>query len=333
MMIKKLYNELDTLVDEALEGQKLMYPEGGDILTVSGTKLIVRRPQDRKPKGLVKLAMGYGSGHEGPGPGGVRPGGNDLGVPGDVFAAPAANRVLRGLTAIDDGSPIILNVTNHTGDVLNSRLAVQMARDRGIDVHMHIIYDDIASAPKGQEKRRRAIGSVYNVMGIMAEWGESVEDILRVGEKTNRFTRSYGVGLRGAIHPVSGLPIMEMPDDQIELGIGVHGESGGNRMALPRSSELAKLMCDNLLNDMDAKDGEELALSVRGLGGMTWMELYIFYKDIYRYLTSRNIRIYSVSSGNSGTQELAGVILAFARLDDEIKYWLNKGLPERYAYK
>lgn len=308
----------------------MMYPESGETIHVSGTSLIVRQEKDRKPKGLVKLAMGYGSGHEGPGIGGVQPGGMDLGIPGGVFAAPAANKIFRGLMEIDDGSPIILKVTNHTGDVLNSRLAVQMARAKGVDVHMYIVYDDIASAPKGEEKDRRAIGSVYDVMGIMAEWGEPVQEILRVGEKTNQYTRSYGVGLRSAIHPVSGLPIMEMPEDEIELGIGVHGESSGNRIKLPRSKDLAKLMCDALLEDLEVQPQEEVAVSLRGLGGMTWTELYIFYKDIYHYLQSRNVGIYSISSGNSGTQELGGIILAFARLDDEIKYWQQKGLPDRY---
>jgi len=329
MFIKKLYNNLDTLVDEAMRGQKLLYQDQmGDI--VPGTRMIVRQPRFKKPKGLVKMVMGYGAGHDGPGPGGVGPGGLDLAVPGDVFAAPAANKVFRGIMSIDDGSPMIISATNHTGDVLNTRLAVQMARNKGVDIHMHVIYDDIASAPKGQEKERRAIGSVYGVTGKMAEWGESVEEILRVAEKTNQYTRSYGVGLRSAIHPLSGLPIMEMPEDEIELGIGVHGESSGNRIKLPTSAELAELMCSKLLDDMDAQPGEELAVSMRGLGGMTWTELYIFYKDIYNYLTSRGIRIYSTSTGNSGTQELGGIILAFARLDDEIKMWLNKGLPDRY---
>lgn len=328
MFIKKLYNDLDTIVDESMLGQRLLYPDTSVI--VPGTRLIVRTEKEKKPKGLVKLAAGYGAGHEGPGAGMVRAGGMDIGVPGDVFAAPAANKIFRGLQLIDDGSPIILSVTNHTGDVLNSRLAIQMAQAKGIDVHMHLVYNDIASAPKGEELDRRAIGGVYNVLGMMAEWGESVEDILRVGKKTNEYTRSYGVGLRSAIHPISGLPIMEMPDDEIELGIGVHGESSGNRIKMPRSAELAKIMCDALLDDMEAQAGEELAVSVGGLGGMTWTELYIFYKDVYEYLQAKGIRIYSASAGNSGTQELGGIIMSFARLDDEIKFWLDKDLPERY---
>ncbi len=331
--IKKIYNNVDTLVEEVQEGQRLLYPDAAPILTLEGgTRVIVRRESDRKPKGYVKLASGYGSGHEGPGTGFVMPGGMDLGVPGDVFAAPPANRILRGLMAIDDGSPIILLVTNHTGDVLNSRLAVMLAKDRGIDVEMFIVYDDVASAPKGEEKDRRAIGNVYiyGILGKMAEWGVSREEILRVGQKMVDYTRSFGVGIRSAIHPVSGLPIMEMPPDEIELGIGVHGESSGNRIKLPTSRELAKIMADTILDDMEAKPGEELAVSLHGTGGMTWMELYIFYKDLWHYLTEeRGIRIYRASAGNSGTQELGGIILAMARLDDEIKEWWDKGLPER----
>ena len=328
MFIKKLYNDLDTLVDESLEGELLLYPDTMDI--IPGTRFLVRRECDKKPKGYVKMVGGGGAGHEGPGPGFVGPGRYDLGIIGDVFAAPAANKMFRAISAIDDGSPIVLGVTNHTGDILNSRLAVQMCRAKGIDVHMHVIYNDIASAPKGQETDRRAIGNAYNVTMMMAEWGESLEDILRVSEKTNRYTRSYGVGIRSAIHPESGLTIMEMPEDEIELGIGVHGESSGERIKLPRSNELARIVCDKLLDDLEVERGEELVLNLQGLGGMTWMELYIFYKDVYRYMQEKGIKVYRASAGNSGTQELGGFILSIGRLDEEMKYWLNKELPERY---
>lgn len=258
----------------------------------------------------------------------VGPGGSDLAVRGDVFAAPSGALIFRGLQAIDDGSPIFVSVTNHTGDVLNFGFACQMAKSKGMDVHMHLTYNDVASAPKSREKERRGIGSCYNVTPIMAECGEPIEEIIRVAEKTNDYTRTYGVGIRSAIHPVTGLPIMEMPEDMIELGIGIHGESSGNRIPLPRSKDLAAIVVDTLFDDMPVGRGEEVIVNLNGLGGMTWMELYILYKDIYNYLTDKGIAIYKARCGNSGTQELGGFILGIARVDDEIKKWLNAKVPE-----
>ena len=328
MFIKKIYNDIDTLVDESMEGSVLLSPSQTSY-TIPGTRLTVRTPEFKKPKGLVKIAGGGGAGHEGPpGPSRVGPGGSDLAIRGDVFAAPSGALIFKGLQEIDDGSPIYIGVANHTGDVLNFGLACQMAKSKGIDVHMHIHYNDIASAPKGNEKDRRAIMGAYNVSAVMAECGESIEEIIRVADKTNEYTRAFGVGIRSAIHPVTGLPIMAMPDDMIELGIGVHGESSGIQIPLPRSKELAAIVIDKLLDDMPIEKGEEIFLSLNGLGGMTWMELYILYKDIYHYLTDKGIKIYIGRSGNAGTQELGGFIVGIGRLDEEIKKWLNTKVPE-----
>jgi len=196
---------------------------------------------------------------------------------------------------------------------------------------MHIVYDDVGSAPKGREKERRAINQAYNVTPKMAECGAPIEEILRIAEKTNTFTRSYGVGLRSAIHPVTGIPIMDLPPDEIELGIGVHGESSGNRIKLPTSKELARIVCNTLLDDMPVDKGEEININLRGLGGMTWMELYILYKDIYEYLTGeKGIRISRAAGSNAGTQEMGGFIMAIGRVDDEIKHWMKTKAPNHY---
>jgi len=310
-----------------MEGSRLLYPSGTSEV-LPGTRITVRKPEYRKPKGLVKIAGGGGAGHEGPGAGRVGPGGSDLSIRGDVFAAPSGPQIFKGLQAIDDGSPIFVSVTNHTGDVLNFGFACQMAQSRGMDVHMHLSYNDVASAPKGRENERRGIGGCYSVTSTMAECGEPVEEMLRMAQKTNEYTRTFGVGIRSAIHPVTGLPIMEMPEDMIELGIGVHGESSGNRIKLPRSRELAAIVVDTILEDMPVESGEEICLNLGGLGGMTWMELYILYKDIYYYITGKGIKIYQARAGNSGTQELGGFILGIARIDEEIKKWIHTKIPE-----
>ena len=333
MIVKKIYNDLDTVVEEAMVGNRLLASPDADKYSVllPNSHITVRREKYRKPKGLVKVTMGGGAGHEGPPGIPCRPGGFDAMTVGDVFAAPSARQMFRALCEIDDGSPIIMNVTNHAGDVLNAKLCMQLAKAKGMDVHMHILYNDVASAPKGREKERRAIGGCLSTLTIMAECGESVEEILRVAEKCNVLNRSYGVGIRSAIHPVSGLPIMAMPDDEIELGIGVHGESSGNRVKLMRSRELARLVCDTILDDMPIDPGEDIVVSLGGLGGMTWMELDIFYKDLYEYLTGeKKLNIISHRARNSGTQELGGFIVSIGHPDEEIKKWMATPVPDIY---
>lgn len=330
MFIKKLYNDLDTLVEETMAGVRLIT---GDSYSVQlpDSRIMVRKPEWRKPKGYVRIVSGGGAGHEGPPSISCRPGNNDAYAMGNVFAAPSAAQLLRAVETVSDGSPVIMPIYNHAGDVMNAKMCIQMAKTKGIEVHMSLVYNDVGSAPKGSEKSRRAIGEgCYDLYGIMAECGEPVEEILRVGEKVNQVTRTYGVGIRSAIHPLTGLPIMEMPDDEIEMGIGEHGESSGKRIKLPRSRELAHIVCDTLLEDMPFERGEEIKINLAGLGGMTWMELDVFYKDIHEYLIGeKGLTLYRSAVTNSGTQELGGIILAIAKVDEELKKWDNMPLPQR----
>ena len=336
MFLKKVYNDLDTLVDESMAGARLLSQPDSDkySMLLPNSRITVRREKYRKPKGLVKMSGGGGAGHEGP-PGGsfCRPGGMDAAVTGDIFAAPSARQLFRALQAIDDGSPILMGVANHAGDILNAKLCAQMATAAGMDVHLNIGYgNDVGSAPKGHEDERRGGGGLFNVSGIMAENGCSVDEIIRVSRKSSMACRSFGVGIRPAIHPITGLPIMGgMGEDEIELGIGVHGESSGKRIKLPRSRELARLCCDTILDDMPIPRGEEIGVSLGGLGGMTWTELNILYKDIYEYLTyERGYKIWRHSARNAGTQELGGFILAIGTADDEIRKWMATPIPDIY---
>jgi dihydroxyacetone kinase len=249
---------------------------------------------------------------------------------GDVFAAPSARQLFRMIQEIDDGSPIIMNVARHAGDVLNSTLCKQLCEANGIDhVYLSIGGNDVASAPKERMNERRGSGGALSCSTVMAECGESVEEILRLAEKCNLRQRSYGVGIRPAIHPISGLPIMgDMPEDEIEMGIGVHGESSGKRIKLPRSRELAQIVLNILLEDMPVPSGEEIVLSLSGLGGMTWTELDIFYKDCYEILTyDYGLKIWRHRVGNAGTQELGGFTMSIGWPDDEIKKWMTTRIP------
>lgn len=330
MFIKKLYNDLDTIVEETMAGARLITGDPWSI-QLPDSRILVRRPEFRKPKGYVRIVSGGGAGHEGPPGVSCRPGGNDAYAMGNVFAAPTAAQLLRAVEEVCDDSPVIMPIYNHAGDVMNAKLCIQMAKMKGIQVHMALVYNDVGSAPKGSETRRRAIGEgCYDLLGIMAEWGEPVEEILRMSEKINQVTRTYGVGIRSAIHPLTGLPIMEMPEDEIEMGIGEHGESSGKRIKLPRSRELARMVCDTLLEDMPFERGEEIKINLAGLGGMTWMELDIFYKDVYEYLIGeKGLVLYKTDVANCGTQELGGIILAVAKVDEELKKWDKMPLPAR----
>jgi phosphoenolpyruvate---glycerone phosphotransferase subunit DhaK len=332
MFIKKLYNDLDTLVDESIAGSRLMANDPYSYL-LPNSRITARKPEYRKPPEYVKLAGGGGAGHEGPPRGFCRPGGSDAGVTGDVFTAPSATQLLRAVKeAYGEGpGPVLMNVANHAGDVLNTKLCIQLAKAQGIDTRMSIMYTDVASAPKERMKERRGLMGCFQCAGMMAEWGEPIEEIMRVNEKLNTYARAYGVGIRSAIHPMTGLKIMEMPDDEIELGIGGHGESSGNRIKLPRCKELAVMVADILLNDLEAERGEEIGFGLHGLGGMTWMELNILYKDLYEYMVlDKGLKWYRPGVGNSGTQELGGFVVSISRIDDEVKKWVNMPLPERY---
>ena len=333
MFIKKLYNNLDTLVDEAMAGARLIAQPDADKYSrlIPGTRITVRSDKYKKPKGLVKLVGGGGAGHEGPPGSFIRPGGFDAMTTGDIFAAPSARQLFRMIQEIDDGSPIIMNVARHAGDVLNSTLCKQLCEANGIDkVYLSIGGNDVASAPKERMNERRGSGGALSCSTIMAESGESVEEILRLAEKCNLRQRSYGVGIRPAIHPVSGLPIMgDMPEDEIEMGIGVHGESSGKRIKLPRSHELAEIVLGILLEDMPVPKGEEIVFNLGGLGGMTWTELDILYKDCYEILTQDyGLKIWRHRVGNSGTQELGGFTMSIGWPDDEIKKWMTTPMPK-----
>ncbi|MBP0968941.1 MAG: dihydroxyacetone kinase subunit DhaK [Oscillospiraceae bacterium] len=331
MFIKKLYNDLDTLVDEAMAGSRLIADDAEKYSRVlPNSRITVRRDKYKKPKGLVKLVGGGGAGHEGPPGTFIRPGGFDGMTTGDVFAAPSARQLFRMIQEIDDGSPIIMNVARHAGDVLNSTLCKQLCEANGINnVYLSIGGNDVASAPKERMNERRGSGGALSCSTVMAECGESVEEILRMAEKCNSLQRSYGVGIRPAIHPTSGLLIMgDMPEDEIEMGIGVHGESSGKRIKLPRSHELAQIVLDILLTDMPVPKGEDIVFNLGGLGGMTWTELDILYKDCYEILTyDYGLNIWRHRVGNSGTQELGGFTMSIGWPDDEIKKWMTTRIP------
>jgi len=324
MFIKKIHNDPEDVVQEALEGFFLSdndrYSE-----VVPGTRFIVRKPEYRKEKGKVKIVGGGGSGHEPVLFTMVGPYANDLMVAGEFFAAPAWKKLYDGIKMVDDGSPILISTSSHAGDILNSRMAYQMLKADGCNVQMHIDWSDVASAPRDRISERRGLaGSLGRIVGIAAEEGCDLDECMRLADKARDNNGSYAVGIRSAINPITGEVIMPMKDDEIELGIGQHGESSGVTMKMPSSKELAKHMADTIIDDMGFEKGDEVVVNVNNLGGLTYMEMGIFYRDLYHYLTEE--KGFKIFDGRFGpgvtTQELAGMILAIGKVDDDIKkYW------------
>lgn len=305
------------LVDDAMAGYATAH---SDVLEhIEGTRMMARRHP--KEKGKVRLMMGNGGGHEPAVIGWVDEGMLDLNVVGDVFTAPSGKAIYQGISRLAETGPVILFVQNHAGDVMNAELAMDMAED--LPVKSVLFYDDIASAPKGQEQERRGMAGMLfyaKICGAMAERGESQEKIISMFEQIRDRTRTISVALNGGTHPVTGLPISgELGENEIEIGMGVHGEGGANRMELPTSRQLAAILCDRLLEDGEYEEGSKLLVMVNGAGGMTMMEMATLYGDVETELRLRGYFPVGCKVGNYlTTQETAGVSLSFVSVTDEM---------------
>lgn len=321
--MKKLRNRPEDLVQETLEGYAMANSE---VIGLNpGTHQIVRK--EKKGPDKVKFALGNGAGHEPAVIGWVGPGMLDMNIVGDVFTAPSAEKILEGLEALDDGSPILLAVQNHAGDVLNAERACKKARERGIDVHRVLFYDDVASAPKGFEEERRGMAGMLfyvKIVGAFLEQGGGIEEAVRLFERVRDNTRTYSVAFTSCTHPVTGMKMVELPENEIELGMGVHGEGGGeNRVPMMSSAGLAEHIGSLLAEDGDYLAGETLLLFVNGLGSATMMEQSILYRDMTHFFEKRGMR---VAGGYCGgcltTQELGGVSVSVCRVgEEELKLW------------
>lgn len=318
--MKKIKNQTDRLVEDTLEGYVMMH---SDIIELNpGTHQIVRK--DKKSADKVKFVLGNGAGHEPAVIGWVGPGMFDMNIVGDVFTAPSADKMLEGLEALNDGSPILLAVQNHAGDVLNANIAYIKAREKGLDVRKVLFYDDVASAPRGFEEDRRGMGGMLfytKIVGAYLEQGKDIESAIHLFENVRDNTRTYSVAFTQCTHPVTGMKIVDLPEDEIEMGMGVHGEGGGsNRIPMPSSKELAEKVGSILLEDGSYKAGDELLVFINGLGSTTMMEKSILYRDLVRFLEEKGMHIAGNYCGDClTTQELGGVSISICKVDSEMK--------------
>jgi dihydroxyacetone kinase-like protein len=321
MKMKKFINNPENLVQELLEGYVLAYPQK---VKLAGNKLVIRAaPKGPGKVGIVTLG---GSGHE-PGLSGfVGMGMLDVSVPGEIFAAPGCPRCLEAIKLADRGAGVLFVVLNHPGDVLSANLTMELAKKQGLNVKQILTQEDIASGPRERpEERRGLVGflPVYKVAGAAAEEGQSLDEVKAVAERMALNMRTLSVAARSATHPSTGLELSPLSEDEMEIGAGQHGESGSGRMKLKSADETAEIMLNRLLEDLEARTGEELLVIVNGMGSTTLMELFLVFRRVSQLLEAKGIRLTRSLVGEYITaQEQAGFQLFIARMDRElVRLW------------
>lgn len=316
--MKKLINSPERIVDDMLEGYVAAY---GDLIRYeSGSRIVLRR--DPKKQG-VALLIGNGSGHEPIAMGWVGHGMLDANAVGDIFTAPGPDLIVEAFKRADPGEGCLLLISNHAGDVMNGELAIDMARDEGLKVAPLVMYDDISSAPKGREPERRgAPGTtfIYKIVGARAEEGASLEELLRLGEAVRDATRTLSVAVSPGISPLSGEPMFHLADDEIFIGMGVHGEAGFKKQKIAPAASVVRTMAEAILEDLPFDSGDEVLAFVNGAGGTTLGELLVIYNELDKILAERQIRAYKPLVGTYiTTQEMGGMSISLCRATAEFK--------------
>ena len=317
--MKKFLNKPEDIMDETMAGFALANQKR--LVLPKGTHNMMRKTP--KAAGKVKLVVGNGGGHEPGLMGWVGLGMYDLDCLGDIFTAQSGKVFFEAIRQMDDGSPVLLTIANHAGDVVNGNLAYSMAEKAGMKVKKVLFYDDIGSAPKGQEEERRGMaGMMFSIKcaGAFAEDGASLEECVRIFEKARDNVRTIALTLGSCTHPATGLVMMETPQGTVGLGAGVHGESGSREIPFGPSKELAAAVTSLLVEDKPYQKGDEVCVLVNGMGSTGMMELSIFYRDVCQYLESAGIKVYDGTAGNYiTTQEMSGLSLSLFKLDEELK--------------
>lgn len=320
-MFKKLINDPFEAVDEALEGFVAAH---SDKVAMIERRVVARRTAARDKVGLV---IGGGSGHEPAFVGYVGTGIADAAVCGNIFASPPPDVILAGIRAANHGRGVLMAYGNYAGDVMNFGLAAQLAIAEGIEVSEIRVSDDVASAPKSDSPKRRGIAGdiiVFKCAGAAAEMGLPLDEVLRVAVKTNAATHSMGVGLSACEVPGAGRPTFELSDDEMEIGLGVHGEPGIRRGPLSQADEVAQILVDAIVGDIDDRGSGDVAVLVNGLGATAYLDQYIIYRGARRVLEASGLQVIRSYVGEFITSlEMAGVSVTVTILDDELRHLLD----------
>jgi dihydroxyacetone kinase-like protein len=323
--VKKIINDPFAFVDEMLEGILLAHSD--QLRLVGPDKRVVVRA-DAPIQGKVGIATGGGSGHLPVFMGYVGTGLVDGCSIGNVFSSPTVEQMLAATQAIHGGAGVLYLFGNYSGDVMNFGMAAEMADAEGIKVETVLAADDVASAPKGQEAKRRGVAGIfyaYKLAGAKAETKAPLAEVKRIAEKAVASTRSMGVALSPCTVPAAGRPTFTIGEDEMEIGMGIHGEPGVRRGKLEPADKITDLLMESILGDIALAKGEEVSVLVNGLGATPKEELYVMYRRVHQILSGRGIQVYRPYIGEYATSmEMAGASVSLCKLDRELKALLDE---------
>jgi dihydroxyacetone kinase-like protein len=316
MIMKKFINEPENLTTELLEGYTLAYKNKVKLVN---EKIVVRaNPKSEDKVAIVTLG---GAGHEPALSGFVGEGMLDASVVGDIFAAPGAPKLFEALQMFQRDAGILLVVLNHAGDVMSANMAMQMAEREGINVKMLLTAEDIsAGLDTPLEDRRGLAGCIplYKVAGAAAEEGKSLDEVYDVAERFNKQMATLAVAMTNCTHPQTGQAISDLPEDEMEIGMGQHGEAGGGRSGILTADETAKRMIEPLMTATEVKSGDKVQLLINGVGASTLMELNIVYRKAYQILEAAGIEVVpGIVDELLTVQEMGGFQMILCKLDDD----------------
>lgn len=317
--MKKIINKPTDVVSELLRGMEKAYPS---LKYIEKLEVITRREKSDK----VAVISGGGAGHEPAHAGYVGKGMLDAAVSGNVFSSPSPDRIIEGINQTNTGKGVLMIIKNYSGDIMNFGLSKDMAEMDDIEVETVVVKDDVAVPDSTYSTGRRGIAGtvfVHKIAGAKAETGANLQEVKAAAEKAIAGIRSMGMAMTPCTLPAVGKPGFILGDDEIEIGMGIHGEPGVERTNVKTAKELADILLNKILEDYDYSNSE-VALMVNGLGGTPLMELYILNNEVQQLLEEKNIKVYRTFVGNYMTAlDMTGCSLTLMKLDDELKELLD----------
>lgn len=332
MKMKKFINDQSKLTEQLLEG----FAEANqDIVTLMPQNMVVNKALEKADR--VTIVTQGGAGHEPAISGFVGEGMVDISVVGDIFAAPGPQACVDAIKMADKGKGVLYIVLNHAGDMLTGNLTMKQCKKQGLSVIKVVTQEDIANAPReNSDDRRGLVGCIptYKIAGAAAAEGKNLEEVAAIAQRFADNMATLAVAVRGATHPSTGSMLADLGEDEMEIGMGQHGEGGGGRQPMKSADETAIIMVDALLKDLSIKEGEKIMLILNGTGATTLMELFIIYRKCASYLKEKNIEIVANYVGELLTvQEQAGFQMFMARMDDELLHYWNAPCNTPYFKK
>ncbi|MDR1791565.1 MAG: dihydroxyacetone kinase subunit DhaK [Propionibacteriaceae bacterium] len=322
MKMKKFINDPANLTAEVLEGLALAHQ---DLVELGPDNKVINKKLASADR--VTIVTQGGAGHEPALSGFVGEGMIDISVVGDIFAAPGPEACVDAIKLAEKGKGVLYVVLNHAGDMITGKLTMRtLENEPGVKCIKVVTQEDVSNAPRSNsDDRRGLVGCVplYKIAGAAAAEGKSLEEVAALAQRFADNMATLAVAVRTATHPQTGMPFGDLGDDDMEIGMGQHGEGGGGRQPMKSADETADIMVQGLLNDLDIQDGEKIMLILNGSGATTLMELLVIYRRCVQYLAGKNIEIVANFVGEMLTvQEQAGFQLFVARMDDELlHYW------------